>query len=125
MSTISSNRLFVRALATELARSSLAHAFPDRDSIPMELVEPLIGSHIKHVEAALLSLRESHPIENGEGWVLVPREPTVDMLEQGYAAFHALDGHGVPAMMDNAYRAMLEAIPSNPGTSKVENSRST
>lgn len=88
----------------------------------------------------LLSLRESHPIEDGEGWVLVPREPTEAMLAAFHQGFrqhlglrhknrfkppHELTNKERESAEQAGLRAMLAAAPSNPGTSKVENSRST
>ncbi len=52
-----------------------------------------------------------------EGWVAVPREPTVDMVRAGNAA---LSPWVAPALHSHeAYRAMLSAIPSPGGEGNV------
>lgn len=59
-------------------------------------------------------LREALPaLSVPEGWVAVPREPTVDMVRAGNAA---LSPWVAPALHSHeAYRAMLSAIPSPGG----------
>jgi hypothetical protein len=57
-------------------------------------------------QAAALTLGLSALSGNAEGWVLVPREPTKEMIAAGFIATTG------PAMMvSDIYRAMLDAAP--------------
>jgi hypothetical protein len=52
-----------------------------------------------------------------DGWVLVPREPTIDMASAGWDAIMAHTGfHEVDDRAEKAYRAMLAASPSSPAS---------
>ena len=78
----------------------------------------------------LLSLRESHPIEDGEGWIL-DRYRDRDIIEAvhriGQRVFTGQIGteQEPTHVQELADLILRRAAPSNPGTSKVENSRST
>jgi hypothetical protein len=48
-------------------------------------------------------------IEQREGWIMVPKEPTRKMLEAGGAAIWGHANDAKEALMRNAYKAMLAA----------------
>lgn len=54
------------------------------------------------------------PARKPEGWVLVPREPTEEMLRSavGWREYDSREGlSGEPDMFERAYYAMLSALP--------------
>ena len=77
----------------------------------------------------LLSLRESHPIEDGEGWAiyLPSADQTITVTrDEVTTELEAILSGGWDLRTEAALRVAIQAIyHSNPGTSKVENTPST
>lgn len=90
-----------------------------------------MDAHAKAVEAARLAVNERRGIPvaitaylaamRAEGWVMVPVEPTLEMLQDGYDAGRAAYRNGISGMTTDAqtraqsyreaatYRAMVRA----------------
>lgn len=86
-------------------------------AFPGELTEP--RKVLAEVSRRLTELQHRREAEAGapEGWVLVPREPTIDMASAGWDAIMAHTGfHEVDDRAEKAYRAMLAASPSSPAS---------
>lgn len=64
---------------------------------------------------ARAALSAFHPlVGEKEGWVLVPREPTDDMLQAGFDCIDLRNRSWLETLAIS-YRAMIEASPSLPG----------
>lgn len=81
------------------------------------------------IATELLSLRESHPIEDGEGWAiyLPSADQTITVTrDEVTTELEAILSGGWDLRTEAALRVAIQAIyHSNPGTSKVENTPST
>ena len=79
--------------------------------------EPMTG-HVPIIRQAE-SLRKADAILNligGDGWALVPREPTDLMMDRGGTALFDARAKNVDALAAAAYRAMIAASPPPPVT---------
>lgn len=74
-----------------------------------------IAAQCDYARAALASAESQSQWRPPEGWVLVPKEPTLEMLREGARRF---GGPWWVADVEarSAYRAMLSAAPSPPET---------
>lgn len=87
-----------------------------RDALPNELTEPLkVLAEVSRRLTELQHRREAEAVAP-EGWKLVPREPTPEMLQAGVEVTLRDQVVSREKKVAEVYRAMLAASPSSPAS---------
>lgn len=98
-------------------------AFPDREAVAREAWQNLLEkddrtSPVEYPEMCLITFEEARDLialspaqAEREGWVLVPKEPTADMVSVAIAYWDETDDFGPEEEFPGIYRAMLSAVP--------------